>query len=71
MDGETVFVAYQDQGDMIPVSEDGHLVTFATLEEADKAKGALGVVAPQTPLGLRIAARQHGLKLPCNGNGRM
>ena len=71
MDGETVFVAYQDQGDMIPVSEDGHLVTFATLEEADKAKGALGVVAPQTPLGVRITCKAHGLKLPRNGNGRM
>ena len=71
MDGETVFVAYQDQGDMIPVSEDGHLVTFATWEEADKARGALGVVAPQTPLGVRITCKAHGLKLPRNGNGRM
>ena len=65
---DIVFIAIQDVGDrMLPVNEDGHLVTFATLEEADKAKGALGVVAPETPLGVRIVCKAHGLRLPRNG----
>ena len=69
---DVVFIAIQDVGDrMLPVNEDGHLVTFATFEEADKARGALGVVAPETPLGVRIVCQAHGLKLPRNGNGRM
>ena len=65
---DIVFIAIQDVGDrMLPVNEDGHLVTFATWEEADKARGPLGVVAPETPLGVRLVCKAHGLKLPRNG----
>ena len=68
LDDDTVFIAIRDVGDrMLPVNEDGHLVTFASFEAADKAKGSLGVVAPETPLGVRITCKAHGLRLPRNG----
>ena len=71
MDSDIVFIAIRDVGDrMLPVNEDGHLVTFDTWDEANKAKGPLGVVAPETPLGLWIVCKAHGLKLPKNGHGR-
>ena len=66
--GDIVFIAIQDVGDcMLPLTDDGHLVTFATLEEADAAKGPLGVVAAETPYGVRITCKAHGLRLPRNG----
>ena len=68
---DVVFVAIRDAGDcMMPVNDDGVLIIFPTFEEADKAKGPLGVVAAETPLGVRITCKAHGLRLPRNGNGR-
>ena len=65
---DTVFIAIQDVGDrMLPVNDDGVLSTFPTFEEADKAKGPLGVVAAETPYGVRITCKAHGLRLPRNG----
>ena len=65
---DIVFIAIQDVGDrMLPVNEDGHLVTFASFEAADKARGPLGVVAAETPYGVRITCKAHGLRLPRNG----
>ena len=65
---EIVFVVFQDRAtDMVPISADGHLVTFGTWAEANAAKGVLGVVAAETSVGLRIVCKRHGLRPPKNG----
>ena len=65
MDG-TLIIAFSENGgtEMIPVSRDGRLATFATIRASRAAAGALGVAAPTTPARVRELCERHGLELP-------
>ena len=62
------YVAFRDTGHrMEPITEDGHLVLFDSLEVARMQAGALGVAAAENQHGLQIVCRRYDVRPPKNG----
>ena len=66
MPSHLFYIAFRDGGrDMVPVANgSGRIATFATLDAARDAAGALGVAATVTAHRLAELAAEHDLVLP-------
>ena len=61
-----LIIAFCENGgtDMEPVTNDGRLAVFATIEAGRARAGLLGVAVPVTPARVRELCERHGLALP-------